>query len=49
MRTLRSPDPVPRLIAMPSALIGQVSGVIGRTNDILNSKIVEPMPFSRCS
>src|SRR6266436_5610372 len=29
-----------------SALIGPVSGVIGRTNEILNSRVVEPTPFS---
>ena len=37
----------PRLITVPSALIGPVSGVIGRTNDILNSRVVEPTPLSK--
>jgi hypothetical protein len=32
---------------MPLALIRLVSGVIGRTNDILNSRVVEPTPFSK--
>ena len=36
-----------RLITVPSALSRPVSGVIGRTNDILNSRVVEPMPFSK--
>ena len=36
----------PRLINLPSAFIEPVSGVIGRTNDILNSSVVEPTPFS---
>jgi hypothetical protein len=37
----------PRLITVPSALIKPVSGVIGRMNEILNSRVVEPMPFSK--
>jgi len=37
----------PRLITVPSALVGPVSGVIGRTNEILNSRVVEPTPFSK--
>src|SRR5947209_17650853 len=37
----------PRLITVPSALIGPVSGVIDRRNDILNSRVVEPTPFSK--
>ena len=37
----------PRLITVRSALIGPVSGVIGRMNDILNSRVVEPIPFSK--
>src|SRR5215831_5590454 len=37
----------PRLITVPSAVIGPVWGVIGRRKDILNSRVVEPMPRSR--
>src|SRR5438105_8284729 len=36
----------PRLSTTPSALIGPASGVIGRTNEILNTRVVEPMPLS---
>jgi hypothetical protein len=36
----------PRLITTPSALIAPVCGVIGRTNEILNSRVVEPTPLS---
>src|SRR5277367_2216337 len=36
----------PQLITLPSALIRPVCGVIGRTKDILNSSVVEPVPFS---
>jgi hypothetical protein len=45
--SFRSADPAARLITVPSALIGPVSGVIGRMNDILNSRVVEPTPLSK--
>ena len=40
----RSSDPAATTYDGPKALIGPVSGVIGRTNEILNSRVVEPSP-----
>ena len=45
MRPSAVPTRRPQLMTVPTAIIGPVFGVIGRMNEILNSRVVEPMPF----